>query len=64
MAISFEPTENSRRAKDFYAKMAVEQMRPIARRYDVEEHALPSEWVDYYWKHGRKGPEAASVRPT
>ncbi|MBW2289371.1 MAG: acyl-CoA dehydrogenase family protein [Deltaproteobacteria bacterium] len=56
MAISFELTDNSRCARDFYRKMAVEQMRPIARRYDVEEHALPTEWVDYYWEHGRKGP--------
>jgi acyl-CoA dehydrogenase len=53
--ISFDPTENSRLARDFYRKMALEQMRPISRRYDEEEHALPSEWVDYYWSHGRKG---------
>jgi acyl-CoA dehydrogenase len=56
MAISFELTDNSRCARDFYRKMAVEQMRPIARRYDIEEHALPTEWVNYYWEHGRKGP--------
>jgi len=53
--ISFDPTENSRLARDFYRKMALEQMRPISRRYDEEEHALPTEWVDYYWNHGRKG---------
>src|SRR5262245_36229337 len=35
--------------------MALEQMRPISRRYDEEEHALPTEWVDYYWSQGRKG---------
>jgi acyl-CoA dehydrogenase len=42
-------------ARDFYRRMALEQMRPISRRYDEEEHALPIEWVDYYWKHGRGG---------
>jgi acyl-CoA dehydrogenase len=36
--------------------MAVEQMRPIARKYDEREHELPAEWVDYFWKHGRRGP--------
>ena len=35
--------------------MALEQMRPISRRYDEDEHALPTEWVDYYWNEGRKG---------
>jgi len=53
--ISFEPTENSQRAREFYRRMALEQMRPVSRRYDEEEHALPTEWVDYYWKEGRKG---------
>jgi acyl-CoA dehydrogenase len=56
MAISFELTENSVRARDFYAKIAVEQMRPIARRYDIEEHTAPQEWIDFFWKHGRDGP--------
>jgi acyl-CoA dehydrogenase len=56
MPISFEPTENTITARDFYRTMAAEQMRPISRRYDEEEHALPQEWVDYYWNHGRRGP--------
>ena len=56
MPICFEPTENTRRARDYYHRMAVERMRPIARRYDELEHELPSEWVDYYWKEGRHGP--------
>jgi len=53
--ISFDPTENSARARDFYRRMALEQMRPISRRYDEDEHALPTEWVEYYWNEGRKG---------
>jgi acyl-CoA dehydrogenase len=56
MPISFEPTENTLAARDFYRTMAREQMRPISRRYDEDEHTLPQEWVDYYWKHGRPGP--------
>ncbi len=53
--IGFEPTENSQRAREFYRRMALEQMRPVSRRYDEDEHALPTEWVDYYWEAGRKG---------
>ena len=62
--ISFEPTENSRLAREFYRKMALEQMRPISRRYDEEEHALPTEWVDYYWSEGRKGAPGNPTGPT
>ncbi len=32
-------------------------MRPISRKYDDDEHALPREWVDFYWKEGRKAPQ-------
>jgi acyl-CoA dehydrogenase len=53
--IDFDPTENSRNAREFYRRMALEQMRPVSRRYDEDEHALPTEWVDYYWQTGRKG---------
>jgi len=63
MPISFELTKNSMLAQDFYRKMAVEQMRPIARRYDIDEHALPTEWVDYFWNEGRKGPPADFSAP-
>ena len=37
--------------------MAIEQMRPIARRYDLLEHEPPREWIDYFWQHGRKGAQ-------
>jgi acyl-CoA dehydrogenase len=53
--ISFDPTENSVRARDFYRRVALERMRPLSRRYDEEEHALPTEWVEFYWTEGRKG---------
>src|SRR5262245_21731449 len=55
MAISFEPSENTQRAREHYRRMALEQMRPISRRYDEHEHALPREWVDFFWAHGRSG---------
>jgi len=55
MAISFDLTESTRAARDHYHQMAVEQMRPISRRYDEQEHAVPQEWIDYYWKEGRRG---------
>lgn len=57
MAIGFEPTENTRRARDHYRRIAREQMRPLSRTYDDREHELPKEWVDWYWEHGRTGPE-------
>ncbi len=59
MPISFEPSEGSLVAQAHYRKVALEQMRPISRRYDVEEHALPREWVDYWWKEGRWGAKGA-----
>ena len=57
MAIAFDLTENSLRSQAHYRKMASEQMRTISRKYDEQEHALPTEWVNYFWKEGRKGPE-------
>jgi len=62
MPISFEPTEGTRRAKAHYGKIAIEQMRPISRKYDEEEHTLPVEWVDFWWAEGRFGlPRDESV---
>jgi acyl-CoA dehydrogenase len=58
MAIAFDLTENSLRSQTYYRKMALERMRPISRKYDEQEHALPAEWVDYFWREGRKGPDA------
>jgi len=55
MPISFDPTDNTIQAKDYFNKVALEQMRPISRKYDEQEHHLPTEWVDFWWKTGRKG---------
>jgi acyl-CoA dehydrogenase len=55
--ISFELTRNSQIARDHFRALATEQMRPIARKYDDLEHELPTEWVDFYWREGRRGPK-------
>ena len=57
MPISFDPAPNTRIARDYYHRVAVEQMRPLSRRYDDDEHAFPQQWVDWFWREGRKGPE-------
>ncbi len=62
--ISFDPTDNSQKARDWYRKMALEQMRPISRKYDEEEHALPVEWVDWYWNNARSGAPGNPVGAT
>jgi acyl-CoA dehydrogenase len=56
MAISFDLTDNTLRAQAYYREMAEQHMRPISRKYDDREHELPSEWVDWFWKQGRRGP--------
>ncbi len=56
MPISFEATENTLAAQTHFHRIAAEQMRPLSRRCDDDEHALPHEWVDWYWQHGRNGP--------
>lgn len=55
MPISFEPTENTRAARDYFRDVAERRMRPVSRKYDDQEHDLPREWVDWYWSHGRGG---------
>jgi acyl-CoA dehydrogenase len=55
MPISFRKAENTRAAEAHYRKVALERMRPISRKYDDHEHDLPSEWVDWFWKEGRRG---------
>ena len=64
MTISFEPTENTRLSQQHYHGVALEQMRPISRKYDEHEHDLPQEWVDFWWKQGRKGPKQKLDQPT
>ncbi len=53
MAISFEPSEATKQARAHFHSIAREQLRPISRRYDDQEHDLPTEWVDWYWRNGR-----------
>ena len=55
MPIDFELSEGSRLSQQHYHDIAVQQMRPVSRKYDLAEHHLPTEWVDYWWKEGRKG---------
>ena len=55
MAICFEPSQNTLRAREHYRRMALEQMRPISRHYDEHEHEAPREWIDFFWRHGRAG---------
>jgi acyl-CoA dehydrogenase len=54
--ISFEPSENSAKSRDYYRRVALERMRPISRKYDDDEHGYPVEWVDWYWNEARGGP--------
>lgn len=53
MAISFELSDSSQKARKHYRQVAEEHMRPISRKYDEAEHDLPVEWVDYWWNEGR-----------
>jgi acyl-CoA dehydrogenase len=55
MPISFEKAENTKEAERAYHQIAVERMRPISRKYDDHEHDLPVEWIDWFWREGRKG---------
>ena len=56
--ISFELSANSVAAKDFYNRLALDHMRPISRKYDEQEHEMPTEWVEHYWndvRHAKVG---------
>ena len=65
MPISFAMTENTLAAQRHFRRIADEQMRPLSRKYDDEEHTLPKEWVDYWWNVGRKdSPETDLSKPT
>jgi acyl-CoA dehydrogenase len=54
MAIDFQPTANTEAARSHFRKVALDQMRPISRKYDDQEHAPPQEWIDFWWNDGRK----------
>ena len=57
MAVDFELSQNARTSQAHYRRIALEQMRPISRKYDDLEHEMPSEWVDFWWREGRRGPD-------
>ena len=61
MPIDFELSEGSLISQKHYHDIAEKQMRPYSRKYDLEEHTLPTEWVDYWWSEGRKGPQDKAV---
>ena len=60
MSIDFELSEGSKVSQSHYHAVAEEQMRPHSRKYDLQEHDLPTEWVDYWWTEGRRGPKDKS----
>ena len=61
MPIDFDLSEGSKISQKHYHSVAEEQMRPISRKYDLQEHDLPTEWVDYWWNEGRQGPKEKSA---
>jgi acyl-CoA dehydrogenase len=63
MPISFELTRNSILARDHYNRIALEEMRPLSREADTEEHQLPQKWVDFWWNEGRKGSPGDPTAP-
>ena len=63
MAIDLELSDGSKLAQSHYRAVAREQMRPISRKYDLAEHQLPVEWVDYWWNEGRSGSRDKSGKP-
>ena len=63
MTISFDPAPNTVSAKAFYNQIALEQMRPISRKYDDQEHEMPWEFVRFMWEHGRN-PAGSFTGPT
>ena len=64
MPIDFQPTENTDKSKAHFNRIAHEQMRPISRKYDDQEHDLPTEWVDFWWNEGRHGAPQDLSQPT
>jgi acyl-CoA dehydrogenase len=64
MAIDFQPTQNTETSREHFNRIAREQMRPISRKYDDQEHDLPTEWVDFWWNEGRKGAATDPSQPT
>ncbi len=64
MPISFDPAPNSQAARDFFHRVAEEHMRPISRKYDEQEHHMPTEWVEHYWNVVRKTSPTGKEGPS
>jgi acyl-CoA dehydrogenase len=64
MAIDFQPTANTETSRQHFNRIAHDQMRPISRKYDDDEHAHPREWIDFWWNEGRKGAPTDVSQPT
>jgi len=64
MGIDFQPTSNTEISRTHFNRIAREQMRPISRKYDDQEHDVPTEWVDFWWREGRKGAPVDVSQPT
>jgi acyl-CoA dehydrogenase len=47
--ISFDPNPGSIAGRDETHEIATEVMRPVSRKYDVHEHEMPWEFVNYMW---------------
>ncbi len=58
MPISFEPSPNTEASRAFYHRIAEEQMRPISRKYDLQEHDMPWEFVRFMWDRSQSTPPA------
>ena len=49
MAISFDPNPGTVHAQHEMHELAVQHMRPWSRKYDVQEHDMPWEFVNAMW---------------
>ncbi len=56
MPISFEPSPSTEKAREFFHRIAEEQMRPISRQFDVQEHEMPWDFVRFMWDRSRSTP--------
>ena len=61
MPICFELTRNTQLARDHFREIARTRMRPLARKYDDLEHALPTEWVSYAWENRGRAAQGTDL---
>jgi acyl-CoA dehydrogenase len=53
--IDFELSPELRAAREFYRRYGAEQMRPLSREYDENEHARPWDFLHDAWEMSRSG---------